>query len=57
MKKKPLALSIQERLLFAGWKRNPMFCARFAETKRVANIMEWPHVTAAEDFSKGAFVV
>ena len=35
------------------WKRNPMFCAKFAETKLVANIMEWHHVTVAEVFSKG----
>ena len=30
-----------------------MFCAKFAETKLVANIMEWHHVTVAEVFSKG----
>ena len=36
------------------WKRNLKCCAKFAVTKPAANIMEWHHVTVAEDFSKGA---
>ena len=42
---------------FSDWKRSLMSCVKFVETKPVANIMEWHHVTVAEDFSKEVFDV
>ena len=46
---------MHEATLLAGWTRNPRCCAKCAVTKPAANIMEWPRVTAAGDFSKEAF--
>ena len=49
-----LFFSAQQVLEMVVWKRNLKCCAKFVVTKPAGNIMEWHHVTAAEDFSKGA---
>ena len=49
-----LFFAAQQVVEMVVWKRNLKCCAKFAVTKPAANIMEWHHVTAAEDFSKGA---
>ena len=39
----------RDRVL-ADWTKSPKSCAKFVGTKPVENIMEWHHVTVAEDF-------
>ena len=39
----------RDRVL-ADWTKSPKSCAKFVGTKQVENIMEWHHVTVAEDF-------
>ena len=43
-----------QQVLVVVWIRNLKYCAKFVVTKPAVNIMEWHHVTDAEDFSKGA---
>ena len=43
----------RDRVL-ADWTKSPKSCAKFVGTKPVENIMEWHHVTVAEDFLNGA---
>ena len=43
------------RRLLADWRKNQKSCVKFAGTKQAESIMEWHHVTVAEDFLNGVF--
>ena len=46
----------RDRVL-ADWTKSLKSCAKFAGTKPAENIMEWHHVTVAEDFLSEALDV